>query len=140
MKKKYKILIVDDEEDVLEVTSYHFLEHGFAVEATTNPRQALTILQQGDIDLILSDVRMPEYNGVMLLEDLKRSGFAHIPLIFMSAYADISIDEALQQGAYAYYHKPLDFDSVIFDIYELLAATKDQPTLTNLPINTEKEN
>lgn len=130
MRKKYKILIVDDEDDVLEVTSYHFLEHGFAVEATTNPRQVLTILGQGDVDLILSDVRMPEYNGIMLLEELKRGEYAHIPLIFMSAYADVSIDEVLQKGAYAYYHKPLDFDAVIFDIYELLAHTKDQSALT----------
>ena len=129
MRKKYKILIVDDEDDVLEVTSYHFLEHGFAVAATTNPQQVATILGQGDIDLILSDVRMPEYNGIMLLEDLKSGEHAHIPIIFMSAYADVSIDEALEKGAYAYYHKPLDFDSVIFDIYELLAHAKDQSAL-----------
>lgn len=90
--RRYRILVVDDEPDILEVVS-RALRHAFhdvEVLVAEDPVVALTRLHDGAVDLIISDYRMPKMNGLEFLERAK--GLAPLaPRIMMTAYPDLDL-------------------------------------------------
>jgi CheY-like chemotaxis protein len=71
MKAKKTILCVDDNEQLLSVRKVILETRGYRVLACTNGRKALEIFKQGGVDLILSDLAMPEFDGVELIDSIK---------------------------------------------------------------------
>ena len=103
-----RILIVDDEEDMLEGLRRIFNQHLAGVEVTTatRARQALRLVRQVPVDLVLLDIRMPEIDGFELLKSLRKED-PWLTVIMMTAYGSIEIAvEAMQQGAYDFITKP----------------------------------
>ncbi len=101
------ILIVDDEVDICELLALQMELKGLSVLSANNGLDALEVVKLNEVNLILSDVRMPKGDGIMLLKELRQRK-NEVPLIFMSGYTDISEDEAIRMGAMALLHKPLD--------------------------------
>src|SRR5512135_2337938 len=87
-----RILIIDDEEDMLEGLRRIFNQHLPDVEVTTTSRarQALRLVRQVPIDLVLLDIRMPEIDGFDLLESLRKED-PWLTVIMMTAYGSIEI-------------------------------------------------
>ncbi len=103
-----RILIVDDEPDMRWVLRDLFGSAGFEVTTADDGQQALTALAAGEIDVVLSDVRMPGGDGVQLLED-SRARDPDLPVILLSAVEDIETAVgAMKLGAYDYVAKPFD--------------------------------
>lgn len=110
------ILVVDDEPDVEPLFRQQFrreLQKGvFAMEFAQSARDALRLLSTAEevtILLILSDVNMPEMNGIELLPRIKAIR-PHVPVIMITAYGDAATKErALANGAESLLTKPLDF-------------------------------
>ena len=103
-----RILIVDDEEDMLEGLRRIFSQHLQEVEvtATSRPRQALRLVRQVPVDLVLLDIRMPEVDGFELLESIRQED-PWVTVIMMTAYGSIEIAvEAMRRGAYDFITKP----------------------------------
>ena len=103
-----RILIVDDEADMLEGLRRIFNQHLEEVEVTTTsrPRQALRLVRQVPVDLVLLDIRMPEVDGFELLEALRKED-PWVTVIMMTAYGSIEIAvEAMRRGAYDFITKP----------------------------------
>src|SRR5215510_15273271 len=86
---------------------------GYHARAITSAREALSVLaQNGEFDLVLADLQMPEMDGIQLLSAVKRR-FPHIEFIVMTGYGTVkSAVEAMQLGAAHYIQKPLDQDEL----------------------------
>lgn len=90
--------------------------HGFRVSAVANGREALERLSDGDIDIVLSDMRMPELDGLGLLARLRETK-SPVTVIMMSAFVELDAAiEALKMGAADYVSKPFKPDEVLLKI------------------------
>jgi two-component system NtrC family response regulator len=102
------ILIVDDEINYPLVLSAVLEEEGFETLTANSGQEALEIFENSDIDLILADMKMPEMNGVELLERIKAQD-PDLPVIMMTAYGTVEkAVEAMQKGAFSYILKPFE--------------------------------
>lgn len=107
------ILIVDDERGMCESLSMLLRMEGFDVDFTTSPRDAIERLARRQPDVIVTDMRMPELNGVELLEAIKsRSPLTEV--IVMTAYATVdSAVTTMKIGAFDYIMKPFKNDAIL---------------------------
>jgi putative nucleotidyltransferase with HDIG domain len=115
-----RILVVDDEEAIREVVSTLLEAQGYECAVATNGRQALPMLEQNQFDLVLSDIVMPDMNGLELLEHL-RARDHDLPFIMVTALHDISTAlEAIRRGAYDYILKPFERDQLFLGVRRAL--------------------
>lgn len=106
-KKNFKILVVDDEEHFLLLVSNVLDEEGYMVKTASSGNNALQVLEQYTPDLILTDLRMPDKDGLHLMETVK-AGHPDIDFIFITAFATVeSAVDAMKKGAIDYITKPL---------------------------------
>lgn len=123
MDNKIKILVVDDEDnfrstlrDFLAAHNHHILEAGNGV-------QALEVIEKEEVDLVISDMRLPKMDGITFTHKVKERR-QDIPVIVMTAYASIeSAVEAMKAGASDFITKPFKFAHILF-IIERAMETK----------------
>ena len=126
------ILIVDDEKNYPLVLSVVLEEEGYETLTANSGHDALEILKNSDVDLVLTDMKMPVMDGVELLEQIKARE-PDLPVIMMTAYGTVErAVEAMQKGAYNYILKP--FDNERLNIYvrralEMFRMVKDNRNL-----------
>jgi two-component system NtrC family response regulator len=102
------ILIVDDKQNYTAILSNILEEDGFETLSANNANKALDILSKSDVDLVLTDMKMPYTDGIALLDEIKDKD-PDLPVIIMTAYGTIEkAVEAMQKGAYNYILKPFD--------------------------------
>jgi two-component system NtrC family response regulator len=107
------ILIVDDEKNYLTILSAVLEDEGFEVLTALGGREALEVHKTSDLDLILTDMKMPGMDGIELLEHIK-SVDPDIPVVMMTAHGTVDkAVEAMQKGAYTYVLKPFDNERLI---------------------------
>ncbi|MBU1161642.1 MAG: response regulator, partial [Proteobacteria bacterium] len=107
------VLIVDDEKNYPLILSAILEEEGFETFTANSGREALEILANTDIDLVLTDMKMPSMDGIELLERIKDKD-QDLPVIMMTAYGTVDkAVEAMQKGAYSYILKPFDNEQLI---------------------------
>lgn len=109
-----RVLVVDDEPDLAELVSFEFEILGAQVKTVDNGKKALDLIQQGEaFDVIISDVRMPHMDGIVMLESIRKI-HPFIPAIyFMTGYADLSLEEVYDLGASAIFGKPFNRNNLI---------------------------
>ncbi len=113
MKEKNTILIVDDEEDMLETCRMVLEPLEFEVLTATSPLKALKYLKSKSIDVLVTDLRMPEMDGLKLIEQAKALSPETEILVF-TAYASIETAvEAIKLGAFNYIQKPFSKEQFI---------------------------
>jgi len=107
-----KILIVDDEENS-RVSLGKLLSHeGYLVNTVANGQEALDFLQQNKINLIITDINMPQMNGLAFLKAVS-SDHPKIDVIMVTAYGGVgSYLEAMNLGAMEYINKPIKLDEL----------------------------
>jgi DNA-binding NtrC family response regulator len=104
----YTILVVEDEALQLESLSGFLAKQGYRVLKASLPRQALELARQHPVDLVLSDFRMPDMNGVELLQRIKEIN-PSVQVAIMTAFGTVeSATEAMKLGAADYITKPVD--------------------------------
>jgi len=107
-----RILVVDDEENTRIGLSKLLSQEGFQVESAANGNDALEILGQHKFNLVISDINMPDMNGLVFLRELSRK-FPSTNVIMITAYGGVeSYLEAMNLGAYEYLHKPVRLDEL----------------------------
>jgi putative nucleotidyltransferase with HDIG domain len=115
-----RILIADDEEAIREVVATLLEAQGYQCLAVGNGRQALQALSEHPVDLVLSDMVMPEMDGLQLLSWL-RTHDRDIPVIMVTAMHDVSTAlEAMRRGAYDYILKPFERDQLLMGVRRAL--------------------
>lgn len=107
-----RILIVDDEENTRIGLSKLLSQEGFEVESAANGNDALDLIGQRKVSLVISDINMPDMNGLTFLRELSRN-FPSTNVIMITAYGGVeSYLEAMNLGAYEYLHKPVRIDEL----------------------------
>lgn len=102
-----KILIVDDEENARIGLKKLLSQEGFQVDAVANGFEALNFIGQHPVDLVITDINMPEMNGLIFLRELNRH-HPTINVIMVTAYGGVeSYLEAMNLGAFEYLNKPV---------------------------------
>jgi len=110
---KTKILIVDDDVDALELMEELFESKGYLPITATNGLAALDRIRDEDPDMVISDIRMPDMDGMQLLEHMSQR-YPHIPVIMVTAHGTIEAAvEAIKMGAKDYILKPLRLDEIL---------------------------
>ena len=105
-----KILIVDDEEDILTFLSYHFKKNGFSVTTAEDGVKGLLEFEKEEFDIIISDIRMPNMSGVEMCTEMKKRSKS-IPFVFLTAVTDdYKILYAMMSGADQIVDKPIKLD------------------------------
>ena len=144
---EYKILLVDDEKDIIEFLSYNLAREGFKVFSANSGKEALKIARQQIPDIIVLDVMMPGMDGVETCEALRENEeLKDSIIVFLTARADdYSQIAALDSGGDDFITKPIKPKVFISKIYSLLRRSKPavseipkQMELTNLKIDAEK--
>jgi DNA-binding NtrC family response regulator len=112
-----KILIVDDEPDMLKLLSMIIKEKTpYEVTTTNNPLEALELAKKGGFDLVITDLKMPGLDGMELLDAIKRVD-EDIPLIIITAYGTVeAAAEAMQKGGFDFITKPFRKEHILFTI------------------------
>lgn len=107
-----RILIVDDEENTRIGLTKLLTQEGYEVASVANGSEALDYLGQKKVNLVISDINMPEMNGLTFLREISRK-FPSTSVIMITAYGGVeSYLEAMNLGAYEYLHKPVRLDEL----------------------------
>jgi sigma-B regulation protein RsbU (phosphoserine phosphatase) len=136
------ILIVDDEELNSEGLARHLRRHGYVVNAVRNGEEAIDLLGDHRIDLVLLDIMMPGMNGLDVLRFLRRvDSLIDLPIIMVTARGESEdVVEALELGANDYVTKPLDLPVVLARIRTQLALRRAVAQVTELEHNLDARN
>ena len=106
------ILIIDDEKGLLEVLNVVFRKEGYEVKTAASGPEALDILNNNSVDLVITDIRMPHLSGMEILRYVKENQ-PEVPVIVITAYGSIQqAVEALKAGALDYIVKPFDVEEL----------------------------
>ncbi len=104
---KKSILVVDDEVHVREGLCEILQNEGFHVETACNGREALTLTVNKKFDLLISDIKMPEMDGLQLLDEVQKVN-PEIRVIMVTAFGDVQTYlKSMQLGAHEYINKPI---------------------------------
>lgn len=117
-----KILIAEDESDILELINFTLQFGGYEVIPTSNGADALDMTRKEQPDLVLLDVRMPRMSGYQVCTEIKADpGINHIPVVFLSAKGqEAEIKTGYETGAIDYILKPFAPDQLLIRIEEIL--------------------
>ncbi len=130
MTESVHILVVDDEVSLREFLEIFLEEQGYMVSTASNPREALTRLEAGGVDVVMSDLKMPgPMDGIALLEQVKQK-YGDVEVIMMTAFstAETAI-RAMKLGAHDYLIKPFKVEEVAVILEK--AVEKRQLALDN---------
>jgi DNA-binding NtrC family response regulator len=110
--KSGRLLVVDDEPNVARVLSTFFTREGWDVQSYQSPVEALSAMAETDVDVVVSDLSMPEMTGTDLLQAMRERGYS-APLLVITAYGSVdSAVAALKLGAFDYLCKPFELEQV----------------------------
>ena len=120
-----KILIVEDNLDMREVLHLYLKTEGFDVVVASDGREGLYLARAEKPDLIITDLHMPNLDGLTLVKELRTEpAFKDTPIIVFTAFSREDRDSAIRAGANRAVDKPTHFDSLIDDVQELLEERK----------------
>lgn len=123
------VLVVDDDRHVLEVLDARLSSCGLTVHKADGGYAALKILKTQPVDLVVSDVKMPEMDGMALLSEIIRIQ-PGLPVIFLTAYANVpDAVKAVKSGAVDYVEKPFDGKALTEKIQLILRELAPSGTL-----------
>lgn len=119
-----KILLVDDHTVHLRMYSHTLRKHGHMVVVAGNGRDALSCLTENDIDLVITDLAMPEMDGLMLLKHLRADErYQALPVIMLTASGqDQDQRLARNEGVSAFLTKPTGSRELIDTVHRLLGG------------------
>jgi two-component system response regulator AtoC len=106
------ILVVDDDDDLRDALQWYFNNIGYQVLCASSGDSALPMVRDAHIDLVVSDIRMPNGDGIHLLKNIRALGTLAPPVILVSAYSEMDETTASAAGAFAFFAKPLDLDAL----------------------------
>ena len=120
------ILIVDDEKDFREVLLERFRLFGFSVKSAANGTAAWDILLSEKIDIVITDVRMPNGSGIDLLKKIRKVNFSTPKVFVITGFTDHSPQEILQLGADGFFPKPFSATDLRNTIQTALVSDSDR--------------
>lgn len=122
-RRHARLLLVDDDTSLLKLLGMRLTSEGFTVTTAENGQEALRLLQRGEIDLFISDLRMDEMDGIALFRAIQQQ--PGLPVIILTAHGSIpDAVSATQEGVFSFLTKPVDRDALYRAIDGALALTR----------------
>jgi two-component system, OmpR family, alkaline phosphatase synthesis response regulator PhoP len=145
--KNYRLLLVDDEPDILEFIGYNLRKEGFQVFTSNNGKDALALAEEVRPHLVLLDVMMPEMDGIEVCEEIRRNDkLKQVVIAFLTARGeDYSQIAGFEAGGDDYITKPVKPKVLVSRIKALLKrvgkvnATETQISHPNIGLHIDKE-
>jgi DNA-binding NtrC family response regulator len=130
-----QILVVDDEPDIVLYLKQLLEDDGFPTLTAFSGKDALKTVKNESVDILITDIRMPEMDGIELINKILNME-KKIQIIILTGHSDIDTAiEAMKKGALNYLRKPVNFEELLITIRKGLAITELQE---NLEIKTDK--
>jgi len=127
-----RVLVVDDELQMAETLADGLCGRGYDATPLRSSREAARLVQGNAVDALVTDLRMPELDGIALLELSKRAAPAR-PVIIMTAYSAVdSALESIRRGAYHYLTKPFKLDELALFLERALDESRLRQELSSL--------
>ena len=121
---KYSVLVVDDNESVREVLTIMLSRRGYWCESATNGIEAMQIVKQSNFDAVITDLQMPEMDGIVLMREL-RQHFSDLPVMVMTGQPDDSlVESAMSAGARELLSKPFEISELMMRLQKMLHIHK----------------
>lgn len=125
-ERKGKILVVDDEEKICLSLKALLGIKGYTVETSQKGDSALEMLKRGGYDLLLSDIKMPQFDGLKLLKEAK-SFDPNLMVILITGYGSLeSAKAAINQGAFDYLTKPIESQELLDSVNSAIKRRKEE--------------
>ncbi|MDO8446065.1 MAG: response regulator [Deltaproteobacteria bacterium] len=121
-KNTQHILVVDDEKDTCLLLSQVLEKEGYDVDTANSGKEALSILKKKKINLVITDLKMPEMDGLTFLREARKLK-SKAKFIMMTAYGEIETYlDAINLGAFDYLNKPMEISDVRIAVKKALQA------------------
>jgi len=126
--KKHRIVLIDDDRDILDIVTYNLLTEGYEVKAFFNAVDAIKYVTAENTDLVIADWMLPEMDGLDLCRNLKHNpATGDVPVIMLSGRSDeIDVVTALEVGAEDYIAKPIRIREMLTRIKKILRRRTGQ--------------
>jgi CheY-like chemotaxis protein len=122
-----KILVVEDDPDTRELMHLYFKYAGFVVVAAADGKQGLHLAKAEKPDLIITDVEMPNMDGITMIKQLRSEPeTATIPIVVCTASAGVTDEEVIKAGANNTLYKPVDFSALVEFIRSMIAPDDER--------------
>lgn len=135
-----KILLIEDDVAFCKLLEKFLIKKNFEVTTAFSAAEAKSNIKSTEFDLIITDLRLPDYDGITLMSEIKMT-HPSIPILLMTGYADVSTAvKAIKKGAADYISKPFNPEEVLLVINNALQITDDKvPLKTSSFIKSEKK-
>lgn len=135
-----KILLIEDDVPFCKLLEKFLIKKSFEVVTAFSAAEGKNCLKSADFDLVISDLRLPDYDGLLLLSEIK-SDFPNLPVLLMTGYADVNTAvKAIKNGATDYISKPFNPEEVLIVIANALAQEPSEETaLSSVPTKPKKQ-
>ena len=124
MGEKAHILVIDDEKNYLLVLQTLLEDEGYTVTAISDPETALAFLEESEVDVVVTDMKMPRVSGREVLQRVKKE-WPYIPVLIMTAFGSIeSAVDVMKYGAFDYITKPFSNDELLLSIHNAVELSR----------------
>ena len=131
---KYKILVIDDDVSFCSMLKTFLTKKGFETSSAFSFSEAEQLIKKQDFDLVLTDVRLPDTDGVKILQFIKDHN-SQIQMILMTGYTDIKTAvNAMKLGAFDYVSKPINSEEILHTINQALTNKISDLEENNAPV------
>ncbi len=112
----FKVLFVDDEMDFLETLMKRMKKRGVDVEGVGSGEEALKMLEDKQVDVVVLDVKMPGMDGIETLQEIKKR-YPLVEVIMLTGHANVEVAiQGMELGAFDYLMKPMAIDELSFKL------------------------
>lgn len=126
MKNLFSILVVDDDEHVREVLTMTLEIFGYQVLSASSANEAIELLNTKNIKMVISDMRMPEMDGMGLLRYVRTKVSKSMPFMLITGFSEYTRDQAIENGATYFFEKPVTTDSLLKVVNSEIARCEQQ--------------
>lgn len=124
--QQFSILLVDDDADTLSMLKLALHSQGQDVVTSSNAKLALRLLKSWKPDILVTDLMMPDFDGVSLIEEVKRQpALTDMPVLVISGYTEEHGERAMEAGAAVVMSKPVELSELLATIFKLSMQGKD---------------
>lgn len=138
--KPPRILIVDDEELIRDLIATSLSKFGFSYKTAVNGKDALEKMKQEKIDAVITDIKMPEMDGILLTSEISNA-YPGVPVMVMTAFdEEFSAATALSAGARDFITKPFSIPEFILRLRKMIMESYDEKPRNKVPEKEEEIN
>jgi two-component system NtrC family response regulator len=133
-----QILVLDDEQNYLLLLETLLTDEGHTVTALQDPELGLAFLEESEVDVVITDMKMPKISGQEVLAHIQKN-YPHVPVLIMTAYGTIDAAvEAMRHGAFDYITKPFSNNELILSVRKAAQLAQAQRRYSLLSENLEQ--